>query len=180
MNESNEDKKFSCVCGSEVKETNRKAHEKTKKHTNFLLSNPLSTSGGFNNILPVHNLQPPKPTRKRKYSEVEEDDYEDGDDQDQNGEDAYADEVEDDGFEEELLQAIESIHQGVGELGQANLILNQKLDKIINSIEENRLKNLSILGELRELSLNTHNLRNTKVEPEPSKWINDKCTQRSP
>ena len=30
------EKKFSCLCGSEVKEANRKAHEKTKKHISYL------------------------------------------------------------------------------------------------------------------------------------------------
>ena len=61
------EKKFSCLCGSEVKEANRKAHEKTKKHTNY------QQTHGTSNLMPVHNLPVPRAVRKlqtkRKYDE---------------------------------------------------------------------------------------------------------------
>lgn len=180
------EKKFSCLCGSEVKEANRKAHEKTKKHTNFQQSNSL------NNMMPVHNLPPPKPTRKRKYSEVEKEDaYADGvdyedDDQEQVGdEDGYADGV-DDGFEEELMQTLDTIHQGIESLlvGQKqinkdlresadNLLFNMKpvltnLCERMKVIEEEFVKRLPLICKTDE----------EKTNPQP-KWINEKCTQRN-
>lgn len=198
------EKKFSCLCGSEVKEANRKAHEKTKKHMNY------QQTHGTSNLIPGQSLPVPKAVRKlqqkRKYEETEpeedeDDDYED----DQDQEDPEQGDEQDDGFEEELLQAIEAIHQGVESLvidksllrkdmlaninktvTDVGLLLNPLLNSINDRlkfiedrVEEIRLKNLSILGELRELHLNTRNIRDIKVDPETQKWINDKCTQRN-
>ena len=168
------EKKFSCLCGSEVKETNRKAHEKTKKHINY------QQSHGSSNLVPVHNLPTPKPARKRKYSEVEdaeleEDDY---DDQEQ------GDDIEDgdDGFEEELLQAIESIHQSVEHLVADKMLIRKDM-------MANLHKTVTDVGFLLNPLLNSINDRLKCIEDrlnssspavvEPQKWINDKCTQRN-
>jgi len=175
------EKKFSCLCGSEVKETNRKAHEKTKKHTNY------QQTHGTSNLMPVHNLPVPKAVRKlqtkRKYDEVEDDDYEDddqGDDQQHDeGNDAYADGVEDDGFEEELFQAIQAIHQEVESLVADKVNLR-------NDLRLNIHKTVTEVGFLLNPLLHSINDRLKCIEdkltstpPEQPKWINDKCTQRN-
>ena len=167
------EKKFSCLCGSEVKEANRKAHEKTKKHTNY------QQTHGTSNLIPGQNLPIPKAVRKRKYSEVEdaeleEDDY-DGDDQEQ------GDDIED-GFEEELLQAIEAIHQGVESLVADKMLIRKDL-------LANLHKTVTDVGFLLNPLLNSINDRLKCIEDrlnssspavvEPQKWINDKCTQRN-
>jgi TATA-binding protein-associated factor Taf7 len=162
------EKKFSCLCGSEVKEANRKAHEKTKKHTNFQQSNSL------NNMMPVHNLPPPKPTRKRKYSEVEkEEDYEDDE---EDPEHEQGDE-EDDGFEEELMQALELIHKGIEELAADKVNLrNDMTHRIVQPL----LSQFdSIHNRLRLLEERLTAQVPSTNPTEPPKWINDKCTPRN-
>jgi len=180
------EKKFSCLCGSEVKEANRKAHEKTKKHTNY------QQTHGTSNLMPVHNLPVPKAVRKlqtkRKYDEVEEEDdnYEDD-------EDAYADGVdpeheqgdeEDDGFEEELMQALELIHKGIEDLvtDKVNLRNDLRLNLhktvtdvgfVLNPILDDIKYRLKCIEDKLTVHVPTTNAL------EQPKWINDKCTQRN-
>lgn len=172
------EKKFSCLCGSEVKETNRKAHEKTKKHINY------QQSHGTSNLVPVHNLPTPKPARKRKYSEVEQDAYADGvEEEDDYDDQEQGDDIEDgeDGFEEELLQAIESIHQSVESLVADKMLIRKDM-------MANLHKTVTDVGFLLNPLLNSVNDRLKCIEDKlnsspPSgveqKWINDKCTQRN-
>jgi hypothetical protein len=167
------EKKFSCLCGSEVKEANRKAHEKTKKHTNY------QQTHGTSNLILGQNLPIPKAVRKlqqkqkyepEEHDELEEDDdYEDGDGQD-------------DGFEEELLQAIEAIHQGVESL----LIGQKQINKEIRESADIHLFNVKpIITNICERLKRIEEELTSRVPvvsgttPEPSKWINDKCTQRN-
>jgi len=198
-----EDKKFSCVCGSEVKYTNRKAHEKTKKHTNFLLSNPSSSSSGFNNVMPMINLPAPKQPRKKYVRQVQEDeeDYEDdeqdGDDQEQ------GDEEDGDEFEEELIQALDVIHKGVDDLVADKINLRNDLrlnlhktvtdvgfllNPLLNTINDNTKSIQSQLTNVCERLKDIENFLLRSQDSAPcstgptstqSKWINDKCTQRN-
>jgi len=171
------EKKFSCLCGSEVKEANRKAHEKTKKHTNY------QQTHGTSNLMPVHNLPVPKAVRKlqtkQKYDEVEEEDdnYEDDPEHEQGDE-------EDDGFEEELMQALELIHKGIEELATDKVNLR-------NDLRLNLHKTVTDVGFVLNPILDDIKYRLKCIEDkltaqvpatnptEPPKWINDKCTQRN-
>lgn len=180
-----EDKKFSCVCGSEVKEANRKAHEKTKKHTNFQLSHP----NGFNNVMTMINL--PVPKQPKKYQPrpkpiqedgVNEDGYADEDDLDDNG----LDDEDGEGWEEDVSALLEA--------------MNSKLDRLISDQKNNINKTVIDIGFLVNPVLNTINDRLTRMEqsrlsadqlstgrqslcmdPPASStyWINDKCTPRN-
>jgi hypothetical protein len=167
------EKKFSCLCGSEVKEANRKAHEKTKKHTNF------QQTHGASNLMPVHNLPVPKAVRKlqtkRKYDEVEEEDdnYEDDED---DPEHEQGDE-EDDGFEEELMQALELIHKGIEELAADKVNLRNDLTHRIVQPLLSQFDSIHNRLRLLEERL-TAQVPATNPTEQP-KWINDKCTQRN-
>jgi hypothetical protein len=195
------EKKFSCLCGSEVKEANRKAHEKTKKHTNYQQTHSTS------NLMPVHNLPVPKAVRKlqqrssgergtkRKYDEVDQEHEED--DNYEDDEDAYADGVdpeheqgdeEDDGFEEELMQALELIHKGIEELtaDKVNLRNDLRLNLhktvtdvgfVLNPILDDIKYRLKCIEDKLTVQLPSSN---SSVNPvEQPKWINDKCTPRN-
>lgn len=172
------EKKFSCLCGSEVKEANRKAHEKTKKHTNY------QQTHGTSNLMPVHNLPVPKAVRKlqtkRKYDEVEEDAYADGVDDnyedDEDPEHEQGDE-EDDGFEEELMQALELIHKGIEELTADKVNLRNDLTHRIVQILLPHFDTIN--NRLKCLEDRLTSQVSTVNPPEPPKWINDKCTQRN-
>lgn len=161
MSES-EEKKFACVCGSEVKEANRKAHEKTKKHQNY----QHLQSNGYNNAMPVQNLAIPKSKAKKQPppslqpSQLDEeyDEFDDGEDED------------DDEFEQALIESLNSIQQKVEMvLGEQNTLKNslQKLDNVLQvaRVISDRLTNVEDL--LRAL------------KPKEDVWINDKCTPRN-
>lgn len=182
-----EDNKFSCVCGSEVKEANRKAHEKTKKHTNFLLANGSSSSGGFNNVMPTKNLPVPRQPRKkyvRQVEEEDEDDYEDDEQGDEDGVEHEDGDEEDDGFEEELLHALEVIHKGIEDLvtDKVNLRNDFRLNLrgivtdvgfLLNPLLDDIKYRLKCIEDKLTSQVPTAN------SLEQPKWINDKCTQRN-
>jgi hypothetical protein len=176
------EKKFSCLCGSEVKEANRKAHEKTKKHTNY------QQTHGTSNLMPVHNLPVPKAVRKlqtkRKYDEVEEEDdnYEDDE---EDPEHEQGDE-EDDGFEEDLMQALDTIHQSIESLlvgqKQINKDLRESADNLLFNIKPLLTNVCDRMTRIEEECVMRFPLvcktDEEKTNPQP-KWINDKCTQRN-
>jgi len=176
-----EDNKFSCVCGSEVKEANRKAHEKTKKHTNFLLANGSSSSGGFNNVMPTKNLPVPRQPRKKYVRQVEEDeeedDYEDDEQGDEDGVEHEEGDEEDDGFEEELMHALEVIHQGIENLVSDKVNLRNDLTHRIVQILLPHLDTIN--NRLKCIEDKLTSQVPTANSLEQPKWINDKCTQRN-
>lgn len=144
--EKKEQKKITCSCGSVIFEKNMLAHSKTKKHQ---VSLGASTSRAPSRSKShVNFAQAQQSTRADVDDELSEQDLEE-------------EEEEEDAEEvlEEVLIILESLDQRVNAI-EAKIdsvvktlqILSQKSDTNFERIEETRLKTLSCMGELREIS----------------------------
>jgi hypothetical protein len=188
---------FTCPCGSVVKATNKKAHERTKRHTNFVGAGtaPLRVATsqpavrGQKPLLPP----PPLPTRSRnararvedhakawKEDEREEDydSQEDGDEvDDAELEDELDDEHDDDEEDDELIMAVEHLVEGqhliseqVQNLHSSVPLSFEGIRKRLDEVEANILKNLKEFVSM----YNEHRASDKQLKTQ--QYINDKCT----
>jgi hypothetical protein len=132
-----EEKKIECVCGSVVFQKNMNAHTKTAKHK-------ACVSG----VVPP-KLERTKSERPRKgvnFAEAQQSNVADQDDELSEGSEAE-DELEQDVFEDEVMEALEDIVKHLEVQGN-------KSEDTFNRVEETRLKVNSCLGECREIAMN--------------------------
>jgi hypothetical protein len=132
-----EEKKIECVCGSVVFQKNMNAHTKTAKHKAC-----------------VSGVVPPKlertkseraPRKGVNFAEAQQSNVADQDDELSEGSEAE-DEL-DDGFEDEVMEALENIIKHLEEQ-------THESEDILKRVEETRLKVNSCLGECREVAMN--------------------------
>jgi hypothetical protein len=170
-----DEKQFTCPCGSVVKATNKKAHERTKRHTNFVGATSQPTVRGQKPLLPP----PPLPTRSRAKARAEpeeEEDYdsqEDGDELDDEHDDAELEDEEDD----ELIMAVEHLVEGqhliseqVQNLHSSVPLSFEGIRKRLDEVEANILKNLKEFVAM----YNEHRASDKQLKTQ--QYINDKCT----
>jgi hypothetical protein len=172
---SDEKQTFTCPCGSVVKATNKKAHERTKRHINFVgvqhersSTERAPTVRGQKPLLP-----PPLPTRSRK-SRVEPEEEEDYDSQEDG--DEVEDELDDEqgDEEDELIMAVEHLVEGqhliseqVQNLHNSVPLSFESIKKRLDEVEANILKNLKEFVVM----YNEHRASDKSSKP----YINDKC-----
>jgi hypothetical protein len=158
-----EKKKYSCPCGSEVLESNRKAHEKTKKHMNFVGDSAQALA---------ESRKPTKPTRSRKVDYDEDDDDEDEEDYDEAREARSADEDE----EDELVVAVDELINTVESL-QHKLQLPPpwavSLTEQLKNVEDRLSKQISDFV----FAYNEHRAQDKGGDK--AVWINDKSTPKN-
>ncbi len=169
-----DEKQYTCPCGSVVKATNKKAHERTKRHINFVGATSQPTVRGQKPLLPPPPL--PLPTRSRKaQARVEEEDYdsqEDGDEVDDELDDEHDDEEDD-----ELIMAVEHLVEGqhliseqVQNLHSSVPLSFDGIRKRLDEVEANILKNLKEFVAM----YNEHRASDKQLKTQ--QYINDKCT----
>jgi hypothetical protein len=184
-----DEKQFTCPCGSVVKATNKKAHERTKRHTNFVGAQQAQTVRGQKPLPPP----PPLPTRSRKaqarvedhakaWKEEDYDSQEDGDEvDDAELEDELDDEHDDaeleDEEEDELIMAVEHLVEGqhliseqVQNLHSSVPLSFEGIRKRLDEVEANILKNLKEFVAM----YNEHRASDKQLKTQ--QYINDKCT----
>jgi hypothetical protein len=189
-----DEKQFTCPCGSVVKATNKKAHERTKRHTNFVGATSQPTVRGQKPLLPP----PPLPTRasarearrragnsraKARAEPEEEEDYdsqEDGDEVDDELDDEHDDEHDDEDdsqAEDELIMAVEHLVEGqhliseqVQNLHSSVPLSFEGIRKRLDEVEANILKNLKEFVAM----YNEHRASDKQLKTQ--QYINDKCT----
>lgn len=186
---SDEKQTFTCPCGSVVKATNKKAHERTKRHINFVGATSQPTVRGQKPLLPPPSLPTRTPARagnsrnanaRRAIEEAraepeEEEDYdsqEDGDEVDDELDDEH-DEEEDD----ELIMAVEHLVEGqhliseqVQNLHSSVPLSFEGIRKRLDEVEANILKNLKEFVSM----YNEHRASDKQLKTQ--QYINDKCT----
>jgi len=176
-----DEKQFTCPCGSVVKATNKKAHERTKRHTNFVGAQQATTIRGQKPLPPPPSL----PTRSRAKSRVVEsqeeleDDYdsqEDGDEVDELDDEHDDAELEDE-EDDELIMAVEHLVEGqhliseqVQNLHSSVPLSFEGIRKRLDEVEANILKNLKEFVAM----YNEHRASDKQLKTQ--QYINDKCT----
>jgi hypothetical protein len=156
-----EKKKYNCLCGSEILESNRKAHEKSKKHLNFVGDSAEALAASRN---------PTKPTRTKsvRYDD-EEDEEEDEEDYDEAREQGDEDE------EDELVVAVDELINTVESL-QHKLQLPPpwavSLTEQIKCVEDRLSKQIADFV----FSYNEHRAQDKGGDK--AVWINDKSTPK--
>jgi hypothetical protein len=172
-----DEKQFTCPCGSVVKATNKKAHERTKRHTNFVGAQQAQTVRGQKPLPP-----PPLPTRSRAKSRVVEsqeeleDDYDSQEDGDEVDDSQAEDELEDE-QDDELIMAVEHLVEGqnliseqVQNLHSSVPLSFESIRKRLDEVEANILKNLKEFVAM----YNEHRASDKQLKTQ--QYINDKCT----
>ena len=170
-----DEKQFTCPCGSVVKATNKKAHERTKRHINFVGATSQPTVRGQKPLLPP----PPLPTRSRKaQARVEEDEREEDYDSQEDGDEV--DDLEDehdDEEDDELIMAVEHLVEGqhliseqVQNLHSSVPLSFEGIRKRLDEVEANILKNLKEFVAM----YNEHRASDKQLKTQ--QYINDKCT----
>ncbi len=165
---------FACQCGSVVKATNVKAHERTKRHQNFVSANAVPAVRGQKPLPP-----PPLPTRsgmsasrgKKQRVQEPEEDYDSQEDDDE------VDELEDEHSgdeDDELMMAVEHLVEGqhliseqVQNLHNSVPLSFESIRKRLDEVEANVLKSLKEFVSM----YNEHRANDKSKAP----YINDKC-----
>ena len=150
--EKKEQKKITCSCGSVIFEKNMLAHCKTRKHQASLGTSTSRVPKDLQRSKShVNFAQAQQSTRADVDDELSDADQEEESDADQED----AEEVL-----EEVLIILESLDQRVNAMDtlirdvvKTLQILSQKSDTNFERIDETRLKTLTCLGELREISM---------------------------
>lgn len=161
-----EKKKYICPCGSEVLESNRKAHEKTKKHLNFVGDSAANLA----------NSKPPqlKRTKSVRYSRAEDEDEEDEEDE-EDYDDARENGNEDD-EEDELVVAIDELINTVECLQHKLQLPPQWAVDLSNNLKEIEVR---LSKQLSDFIFNYNEHRAQDKNGNNSNWINDKSTPRA-
>ena len=170
---SEEKKQYTCPCGSVVLQSNKKAHERTKKHQNF---------SGVNNepiVRAQKPLLPPMPVRssRRDIEEDEEDSQAEEDDEyhSGDGDDGDADTDVDELMEavDHLLESNQLIAEQVQNLSNSVPANFELLKKRVDEVESNILKSLKDFVVM----YNEHRQQGKQLRsPEGEVYLNDKCT----
>jgi hypothetical protein len=173
---------FACPCGSVVKATNKKAHERTKRHTNFVGAQQAPTVRGQKPLLP-----PPLPTRtparagnsrkaKARVVEEDEEDYDSQEDGDELDDEVDDEEENDSQAEDELIMAVEHLVEGqhliseqVQNLHSSVPLSFEGIRKRLDEVEANILKNLKEFVAM----YNEHRASDKQLKTQ--QYINDKC-----
>ena len=193
---------ITCQCGSVVKATNVKAHERTKRHQNFVgakLGDSVPAVRGQKPLLPPPTL----PTRGGKSQKgmrskprvqepdarraIEDEDYDSQEDDDEVDEleDELEDELDDeehsgDEEDDELMMAVEHLVEGqhliseqVQNLHNSVPLSFESIRKRLDEVEANVLKSLKEFVAM----YNEHRSSDKGVKPSSSAsaYINDKC-----
>lgn len=170
---SNENQTITCQCGSVVKATNVKAHERTKRHQNFVGANAVPAVRGQKPLLPPPTL----PTRsgmarsKKRVVDPEEDyDSQEDDDEVDELDDEHSGDEEDD----ELMLAVDHLVEGqhliseqVQNLHSSVPLSFESIRKRLDEVEANVLKSLKDFVVM----YNEHRASDKSSKP----YINDKC-----
>jgi len=158
-----EKKKYNCLCGSEILESNRKAHEKSKKHLNFVNDSAQELA----------NNKPPqlKRTKSVRYQDEEdEDDEEDEEDYDDARENGNEDEEED-----ELVVAIDELITTVEALQHKLQMPPQWAVDLSNNLKEVEVR---LSKQLSDFIFNYNEHRAQDKGGDKVNYINDKSTPR--
>lgn len=173
---SDEQKTITCQCGSVVKATNVKAHERTKRHQNFVGANNAPAVRGQKPLppppLPTRGGKSPNGMRSKPRVQEPEEDYdseEDGDEVDELDDEHSGDEEDD-----ELMMAVEHLVEGqhliseqVQNLHNSVPLSFESIRKRLDEVEANVLKSLKEFVFM----YNEHRASDRGVKP----YINDKC-----
>jgi hypothetical protein len=162
---SEEKKQYTCPCGSVVLQSNKKAHERTKKHQNF---------SGVNNepvVRAQKPLLPPMPVRSSRRAIEEDDEPEEEDDEYHSGEDGDDGDADTDVDElmeavDHLLESNQLIAEQVQNLSNSVPANFELLKKRVDEVESNILKSLKDFVVM----YNEHRQQGKQV------YLNDKCT----
>ena len=165
-----DEKTITCQCGSVVKATNVKAHERTKRHQNFVGANSVPAVRGQKPLLPPPTL-PTRGGKKPRVQEPEEDyDSQEDDDEVDELEDEHSGDEEDD----DLMMAVEHLVEGqhliseqVQNLHNSVPLSFESIRKRLDEVEANVLKSLKEFVSM----YNEHRASDKSSKP----YINDKC-----
>lgn len=176
---------ITCQCGSVVKATNVKAHERTKRHQNFVGAKFHGAGGdsqpavrGQKPLLPPPTL-PTRGGKKPRVQEPEEDyDSQEDDDEVDELDDEHSGDEEDD----DLMMAVEHLVEGqhliseqVQNLHNSVPLSFESIRKRLDEVEANVLKSLKEFVSM----YNEHRASDKSKASQPSSsasaYINDKC-----